>query len=434
MSTDGQDSRMRHLPIFIDTRGRRIVISGGGDLAVAKLHTLVKTDARLEVFAIDANPALHRWAEDRVIELTERRIRASDLVDALLLYTANGDAAEDAKVRALALDQGVFVNVVDDLESSQFISPALVDRDPVVVAIGTEGTAPVLARLIKSKVEGLLALNLGRVARVAGTVRPAARDLLSSARKRAFWSWFFDRAGQSFLDKLSATESRRSLRQVISRISELPPQSGGVALVGAGPGDPELLTLKARKRVEQADVVLHDRLVDQRVLDLARREALVLEVGKSPGGPAWSQAAINQEMVAHAREGKAVVRLKSGDPMMFGRADEELDALEAAGVEFEVVPGISAANAAASRIGTSLTQRGRNSAITFITGQDTKGYAEQDWRALARRDATFAVYMGVRAARFLQGRVWTPPRLQASRSIAKRYDCQRVSGLLVTPL
>ena len=176
-------------------------------------------------------------------------------------------------------------------------------------------------------------------------------------------------------------------------------------LVGAGPGDPELLTLKARRVLHEADVVLYDRLVDRRILELARREATLIEVGKTPGGPAWKQPEINAAMVEHARAGKVVVRLKSGDPLVFGRADEELDALEAAGIAWEVVPGITSASAAAASAGRSLTRRGRNGAISFITAQDAQGYAEHDWRALAQPGKTFAIYMGLRAARFVQGRL-----------------------------
>jgi len=181
--------------------------------------------------------------------------------------------------------------------------------------------------------------------------------------------------------------------------------AGRVILVGAGPGDPELLTLKARRVLHDADVVLYDRLVDPRILELARREATLIEVGKKPGGPAWKQPDINAAMIEHAREGALVVRLKSGDSLVFGRADEELDALEAAGIPWEVVPGITAASAAAASAGRSLTRRGRNGAIGFITAQDAEGYAEHDWRALAQPGKTFAIYMGLRAARFVQGRL-----------------------------
>lgn len=183
------------------------------------------------------------------------------------------------------------------------------------------------------------------------------------------------------------------------------PMQGHVLLVGAGPGDPDLLTVAAVRALQRADVVLHDRLTDPRVIELARRDALVIEVGKSAGAESWRQDDINAEIIRHARAGHTVVRLKSGDPLVFGRADEEMDALDAAGVEFTVVPGITSAVAAAASAKVSLTRRGRNSSIRFITAHDTGGYAEHEWRHLADPRATFAVYMGVKAARFLQGRM-----------------------------
>jgi uroporphyrin-III C-methyltransferase/precorrin-2 dehydrogenase/sirohydrochlorin ferrochelatase len=396
---------MRHLPIFVDTRGQRIVVSGAGRAAIAKLRTLLKSEARIDVYSLHASDTVLNWAAQGTIYLHLRLIEGADIATARLVYAANDDAIENSRVAALAKQQGILLNVADDLVRSAFISPALVDRDPVVVAIGTGGASPVLARAIKSMFEELLSPNLGRMARFALQLRPQAKRLVTTNEKRTFWRWLFGGAGERLLNERGALGARRAAREVLLDIDRQSPPSGTVALVGAGPGDPALLTLQARTLIEEADVVLHDRLVDSRILDLARREAQIVEVGKMPGGPAWTQQAINREMVKHAAEGSVVVRLKSGDPMTFGRADEELDALQAHHIAYQVVPGISAATAAASRIGASLTQRGRNSAITFLTGQDTKGYAEQDWRALANNNCVFAVYMGVRAARFVQGRL-----------------------------
>jgi len=182
-------------------------------------------------------------------------------------------------------------------------------------------------------------------------------------------------------------------------------EAGRTIIVGAGPGDPELLTLKARRALHEADVVLYDRLVDPRILELARREAELIEVGKTPGGPAWKQDDINAAMIENVRAGAVVIRLKSGDPMVFGRADEELDALDDAGIRWEVVPGITSASAAAASAGRSMTRRGRNQAISFLTAHEAQGYAEHDWRALAQPGKALAIYMGLRAARFVQGRL-----------------------------
>lgn len=181
--------------------------------------------------------------------------------------------------------------------------------------------------------------------------------------------------------------------------------AGFIQIVGAGPGDPDLLTIKARRAIREADVILHDRLVDPRVIALAHPDARIVEVGKRAGGPAWSQDDINRLMVENAKAGALVIRLKSGDPLIFGRADEEIAAIRAAGIGFEIIPGITSAVAAAAAIGVSLTRRGRNSSLTLLTAQDTRGFAEHEWRALAAPGATFAIYMGLRAARFVQDRL-----------------------------
>jgi uroporphyrin-III C-methyltransferase/precorrin-2 dehydrogenase/sirohydrochlorin ferrochelatase len=225
--------------------------------------------------------------------------------------------------------------------------------------------------------------------------------------RRAFWSRFFDTDGPSALAEGGELAARAALENLIAVYAQGEPENadGRVILVGAGPGDPELLTLKARRVLHDADVVLYDRLVDSRILELARREATLIEVGKTPGGPAWKQTDIHAAMIHHARSGAVVARLKSGDPMVFGRADEELDALDDAGIAWEVVPGITSASAAAASAGRSMTRRGRNQAISFLTAHEAQGYAEHDWRALAQPGSAVAIYMGLRAARFVQGRL-----------------------------
>lgn len=398
---------MRHFPIFVDLKCQRVIVSGAGETAAAKLRLLLKTDALIEIYAEDACAEVRDWHDEGRLRWFPQPLPLAALFGARLVYAAHDDAQADARVRALGEKAGVLVNVVDNLELSQFITPALVDRDPVTVAVGTEGAAPVLARRIKADVETALPIELGQLAAIARDYRDAAAALPGGRVRRAFWSRFFDADGPSALSEGGEDAARAALESLIAAYAQGEPESaaGRVILVGAGPGDPELLTLKARRVLHDADVVLYDRLVDPRILELARREATLIEVGKSPGGPAWKQPDINAAMIAHARKGALVVRLKSGDPLVFGRADEELDALEDAGISWEVVPGITSASAAAATAGRSLTRRGRNGAIGFITAQDAEGYAEHDWRALAQPGRTFAIYMGLRAARFVQGRL-----------------------------
>jgi uroporphyrin-III C-methyltransferase/precorrin-2 dehydrogenase/sirohydrochlorin ferrochelatase len=392
---------MRHFPVYVDLRDRTVVVSGAGDVAVAKLRLLMKTEARIEVYGADPAPQVQGWARDGRIVLVERRIEPSDAAGAELVYGANGDVEEDARAAAIGRAAGALVNIVDNLEDSDFITPAIVDRDPVTVAIGTEGAAPVLARKIKAEVEAMLPATLGLLTRIGQSFRARVEALDSKAR-RAFWTRFYFERGPRALEG-GEDAALGALERLLAEGDG--PRPGFVHLVGTGPGDPELLTLKARRLLHEADVVIHDRLVPPAILELARREATILEVGKTAYGPSWRQEEINARLVRHARAGATVIRLKGGDPAVFGRLDEEIEALEAAGVGYAVVPGVTSASAAAAAIGQSLTRRGRNSSFRVLTGHDVDGFAEHEWRELARPGATAAIYMGVKAATFLRGRL-----------------------------
>ncbi|MEM6636415.1 MAG: siroheme synthase CysG [Pseudomonadota bacterium] len=396
---------MQHFPIFLAVAGRRIVVSGGGEAALAKLRLLLKTEGRITVFAEQPMAEVRELADRGKIHLVERRLAPGDAMCAALFYAANDDADEDARVTRLAQADGALTNWVDNLAESQFITPAIVDRDPVTVAIGTEGAAPVLARAIKRDLEERLPVSLGLLARIGKLFRDRAEALPFGRKRRDFWSDFYFRAGPQALESGGTDAVQPALSDLLETHLQTDARHGAVALVGAGPGDPELLTLKARTALHEADVVIHDRLVAPEILELARREARLIAAGKEGFGPSVSQEDINDLMIAHARSGGQVVRLKSGDPAVFGRLDEEISALDAAGVPWRIVPGITAASAAAAAIGQSLTQRGRNSALRVITGHDTKGFADHDWRALARPGEVAAIYMGKRAARFFQGRL-----------------------------
>jgi uroporphyrin-III C-methyltransferase/precorrin-2 dehydrogenase/sirohydrochlorin ferrochelatase len=392
---------MRHYPVFLDLRGRRVVVAGAGEVAVAKLRLLLKTEAELAVYGEDPAPEVEAWAAAGRLALVARELAAGDADGAALVYGATGDRAGDARAAAIGREAGALVNVVDDLEGSDFITPAIVDRDPVTVAIGTEGAAPVLARKIKAEVEAMLPTTLGLLTRVGQGFR-ARVEALDSRARRAFWTRFYFQRGPLAL-AAGEDAARAELEAMLAEGEG--PREGVVHLVGAGPGDPELLTLKARRLLHEADVVVHDRLVPGAILELARREARIVAVGKIPGGPSWRQEDIGALLVAEALAGNVVVRLKGGDPAVFGRLDEEIEALEAAGVRYGVVPGITAASAGAAAIGQSLTKRGRNSSLRIVTGHDVAGFAEHDWRELARPGATAAIYMGVKAAAFLRGRL-----------------------------
>ena len=396
---------MQHFPIFLAMDGQRLVLSGGADAALAKLRLLMKTTARIEVYAPAPAAEIEGWAAEGRLELLRRPLRAGDVQGAALFYAADEDEAEDARTAAIARSEGVLVNVVDNLEDSQFITPAIVDRDPVTVAIGTEGAAPVLARAIKADLEARLPVTLGPLARIGKGFRKLAEALPFGRARRDFWSDYYFNAGPRAIDRDGETGAREALDTLLDRHLARQQREGHVAFVGAGPGDPELLTLKARRALDEADVVIFDRLVSKEILELARREATMIDVGKEGFGPSTSQETIDALIVEHAKGGAQVVRLKSGDPTVFGRLDEEIDACEAAGVTWHIVPGITAASAAVAGIGQSLTKRGRNSSVRFLTGHDVAGFADHDWAALAREGEVAAIYMGKKSARFLQGRL-----------------------------
>lgn len=396
---------MRHFPVFLDLDGRRVIVSGAGECAVAKLRLILKTNAQISVYGTDPDHQVRIWAAESKLTLVERPLEIGDAICAALLYGANEDEAEDARVAKIGRDAGALVNIVDNLQGSQFITPAIVDRDPVTIAIGTEGAAPVLARQIKADLEARLPASLGILARIGQAFRNRANMLPQGRIRRDFWSRYYGGAGDAALLAGGEDGVRNTLNDLLTDAIETRPREGRVALIGTGPGDPELLTLKARRLLHEADVVLHDQLVPQAILELARREAIVIEVGKKGYGPSWKQEDINALMIEHAEKGAQIARLKSGDPAIFGRLDEELDALDAAAIGYDIVPGITAASAAAASIGTSLTRRGRNSALRIITGRETEGFAEHDWRELAKPQSTAAIYMGVRAASFLRGRL-----------------------------
>jgi uroporphyrin-III C-methyltransferase/precorrin-2 dehydrogenase/sirohydrochlorin ferrochelatase len=391
---------MRFFPVFLRVADHRIVLSGGGEAAVAKLRLLLKTEARLEVYAEAADPIIRDWAAEGRLRLVPRRVAAADVAGARLVYGANDDAAEDARVAGLAAAAGVLHNIVDNLEDSAFLTPALVDRDPLVVAIGTEGAAPVLARRVKAHLEEKLPAALGAIVKSAEAFRPAAEALPKGRARRSFWSAVF---ADAFVPG-AAPDAGTFDRLLAEHLGEAP-RKGRVLFVGAGPGDPDDLTMRARRALDEADVVIHDRLVPQPILELARREAEIVEAGKTGFGESIPQAEINAMIVEHALAGAVVVRLKSGDPGVFGRLDEEIEACDAAGIEWTIVPGLTSAAMAAARLGQSLTKRGRNAEVRFLTGQDVKGLADHDWTALARPGTVAAIYMGKRAARFIQGRL-----------------------------
>lgn len=395
---------MRYLPIHVDTKDARILIIGGEGAAEAKLRTLIKTDADIVVIAPEISPEITRWAEAGLLSWTERHFETVDLIGIRLVYVATEDDIYNAEIAELVRSKGLLANAADQKDACDFITPALVDRSPVIVSIGTEGSSPSLARAIKTDLEARLPSTLGSLANIINNLRAKVKAAIPSlSGRQLFWAEIFD--GKDLISQLRVSGAELTKRVDDKLAGTIKAKVGHVSLVGAGPGNPDLLTLAARQKLHSADVIVYDRLVSKGVLDFGRREAEYIYVGKEPGGKSTPQDEINAIIIEKALEGLTVVRLKSGDPLMFGRADEEIEALETATIRYDVVPGITSAAAAAAEIGASLTTRGYNKAVSFLTGHDAKGFAEHDWKSLAVEGARAAVYMGVGASGFIQGRL-----------------------------
>ncbi len=385
---------MNYFPAFFDLRGQKVLVVGGGEVALRKVGLLERTGALVTVVAPDIAPGLL----DRAAALTllPREFRPEDLDGATMVIVATSRRAVNRWIASQCNARGIAVNVVDDREASRFIVPAIIDRDPVLVAISTGGASPVLARRLRERLEALIP---GRFGELAGWLRELRRTALErlrdSAERRRYFETIVDGAAAArFLDG-DRRGAERIARQLLSSTASAPPAAGHVTLVGAGPGDPELLTLKALRALQDADVILHDRLVSAEVLDRARRDATLICVGKSGGGESTPQADINALLIEHARHGRRVVRLKGGDPFVFGRGGEELLALADAGIAFSVVPGVTAAAGCAAYAGIPLTHRDHAHALTFVTGHGGGDGVEPDWRGLAAGGQTVVFYMGV---------------------------------------
>jgi len=391
---------MRYFPMFLKMAGRKVVIVGGGEAAARKTRLALKTEAEIVVAAPAVDAELQDLARRGRVRHASEALSVLTFRNAALVFVATGCAGADAAAADLARTAGAVVNVVDHAELSDAITPAIVDRDPVVVAIGTEGTAPVLTREIKTRVEAMLEPRLGELAALAGRLRGAALALPPAAR-RGLWRWVFDgpaRQAHAEGRERAAADMVKAALAAGGAPDAAAAASGHVSLVGAGPGARDLMTLRAVKRLQEAAVIFYDRLLDPEALELARRDAERIYVGKTPGAAAWPQDRINGLLVAAARQGRRVVRLKCGDPGVFGRGAEEAAALRDAGVAFEVVPGVTAAAAATAAMGGFLTERGETDTVVLTTGRARDGDADPAWAAHLRPGVTMAVYMGVASA------------------------------------
>jgi len=385
---------MDYLPIFVDVRDRLVVVIGGGVVAYRKTEMLLKAHARVRVVAplLCADLAVYR--DLGRIEHRPLLFSPVQLDGAALAIAATDDEAVNDTVAQAARGRGLLVNVVDDSQRSSFIFPAIVDRSPLIVAVGTAGTSPTLARRVRTQIEALLPERLGELALYAGRWREAVRRAFPELPARLrFWDNFFNGPVAASLVSGNAAGADEAMQRVLdqSRVAA-GAQQGEVYLIGVGPGDPDLLTLRAQQLLQQADVILHDRLVPEAILSRARRDAERINVGKSPGAHEHTQEYINQLLVKQAQTGRRVARVKGGDPFIFGRGGEELQVLREAGIPVVVVPGITAGLGAAASAGIPLTLRGQSQAVTLVTATGANS-SSLNWPALASPQQTVVFYM-----------------------------------------
>ncbi|WEJ59948.1 siroheme synthase CysG [Devosia sp. FJ2-5-3] len=386
-------------PLSFKVKGKRIIIVGGDDEALNKVRLVSKTTASIEIYSQHIEADFSQFPAS----IFERAITAADIFGAALVFVAE-ESADAELAKAEARRRGIPLNVVDVPAECDFYTPSIVDRAPLTVAISTEGDAPVLARLVRAQIEALLSPGIGKIASLAGGLRHKVESLIQDgAARRRFYE---DLVTSPAIERARlAGEGNAEAEKLLAAHAAGGRGAGVVWLIGAGPGSEDLLTLRAQRLLQQADVIVHDQLVPAAVVEMGRRDAEQISVGKAKGHHSFSQAQINTLLVRLAGEGKKVARLKSGDPMIFGRAGEEIAALRKAGFAYEIVPGVSAALAAASDTATPVTLRKVSSGFVMATAHGADDGDLAHWAALAQSGLTLALYMGKSIAAETAGRL-----------------------------
>ncbi len=389
---------MQTFPLFANLAGRPVLVIGGGTVAERKAHALLDAGALVHLAAPDLTPQLKLWAEQGKVLVRGQQFEAHWLDEVFLVVAATDDAVVNQTVSDAAEARKKLVNVVDNPELCSYIVPSIIDRSPVQIAISSNGTAPVLIRQLRQQLETLIPQQFGTMAEIAGRWRGKVKQQLGSlTQRRRFWEMLFS---SRFADAAQSGDTAGAEALLQAQLASGVPQQGDVTLVGAGPGDPGLLTLNALQAIQQADIVFHDALISDEIMALIRRDAERVPVGKRGGHHSVPQDQINALLISHARKGLRVVRLKGGDPFIFGRGGEEMQAVTAQGIACRVVPGITAALGASAYAGIPLTHRDHSQSVLFVTGHTCRNDNAIDWDTLARPRQTIVVYMGtVNAAR-----------------------------------
>jgi len=389
---------MDHLPVFLNVKGVRALVVGNGTIAARKADLLLRAGCKLTVMAAELGEELSRLADTHSFELNTGDLSADDLSGCVVVFGCSHDDAINQKLYDLATEAGILVNVSDKTEHCSFIMPAVVDRTPLLIAISSGGTSPLLVRTLKARFETTIPAAYGRLAEFAGSYRDKIKALIPNlTRRRRFWEAMISGpvAEHLFSSQLEQAETLMDKLLEEAAVAGDQPPGGEVYLVGTGPGDPDLLTFRALRLMQQADVVLYDRLIGDGILNLVRRDAERIYVGKLKDHHEVPQEEIGSMLISLAREGKRVLRLKGGDPFVFGRGGEEIETLSENGIAFQVIPGVTAAVGCASYAGIPLTHRDHAQGCVFVTGHEKDGELNLNWKSLIQPRQTVVVYMGL---------------------------------------
>lgn len=387
---------MDFFPVFFSLKGRPCLVVGGGSVAARKISLLGKAGADINVVSPVLCDEIQRKLDHGDIQYESRHFEKSDLDNALLVIAATNDRSVNEQISQLAQAKNIPVNVVDNPDLCSFVVPSILDRSPVMIAVSTGGASPVLARQLRSRLEAIIPAAYGRLASMVESFRGQVKQRFDSKARRHFWEEVLSGPVSEMVLSGHDEEARKHLQNMVDTADSTAPQ-GEVYLVGAGPGDPDLLTFKALRLMQQADIIIYDRLVSHAILNMARRDAELVYVGKVKDDHSVPQDQINQLLVDLAKEGKRVCRLKGGDPFIFGRGGEEIDRLAQASINFQVVPGITAASGCASYSGIPLTHRDYAQSVIFITGHLKDGTLDINWQPLVQENQTIVFYMGLTA-------------------------------------
>ncbi len=392
---------MDHLPIFINIRQRPCLVIGGGDIALRKINLLIKAQAKVDCLSPLFCEGIINLSKNGNVNLIDKSFEPDDMKDYTIIIASTDDSSVNSLISQLAKQAKIPINVVDSPELSSFIMPSIVDRSPVIIAVSSAGKAPVLARLIRAKLETVIPSSYGVLAEIAGEYRQKVKDRFGNIKdRRAFWESTFSGVIAEKVFSGRIDEAKDDIDTQLKNAAEM--ELGEVYLVGAGPGDPDLLTFKALRLIQQADVILYDRLVSKGVMELVRRDSELIFVGKKGGSDkSTRQIDINEKLIELAKAGKRVCRLKGGDPFIFGRGGEEIESLSEHAIPFQVVPGITAASGCSSYAGIPLTHRDYSQSCRFVTAHLKNGTTNLPWEEFIIDKQTIVFYMALSGANYI---------------------------------